>query len=127
VVNTGVSGAWLQGKDIFENELFRFGGLRSLRGFDEESLFATAYVTGKLEYRYIIEQNSFLFLFLNGAWYENRSRNQYLSDTPYGFGTGITFETKPGIFTISYALGSEQGSQILFRSSKIHFGIINYF
>lgn len=127
VINLGASGAWLEGKDIFENELFRFGGLRSLRGFDEESLFATAFVIGKLEYRYIIEQNSFLFLFFNGAWYENKSRNQYMNDVPYGFGTGITFETKPGIFTISYALGSEQGNRILFRSSKIHFGIINYF
>ncbi|MGV2480191.1 UNVERIFIED_CONTAM: BamA/TamA family outer membrane protein, partial [Salmonella enterica subsp. enterica serovar Weltevreden] len=32
------------GNVIYRNELFRIGGLRTLRGFDEESIYASSYV-----------------------------------------------------------------------------------
>jgi len=127
VINIGIAGAWLQSNNIFSNELYRFGGLKSLRGFDESSLLASAYAIGKIEYRFILEQNSYLLLFYNQAWYENDSRESLLSDTPYGFGAGITFDTKLGIFSFTYALGSQQSNPIEFRAAKVHFGLVNYF
>jgi hypothetical protein len=48
-------------------------------------------------------------------------------DTPFGFGAGISFETKAGIFSINYALGKQFNNPIELRSGKIHFGIVNYF
>jgi hypothetical protein len=54
-------------------------------------------------------------------------RNSYFHDIPYSFGAGISFQTKAGIFSMNYALGSEQGNPIQFRGAKIHFGFINYF
>ncbi len=57
-IKLGAQGAFLQGETTFQNELFRIGGLKSLRGFDEESIFASAFSIIKLEYRYILEQNS---------------------------------------------------------------------
>jgi outer membrane protein assembly factor BamA len=122
----GIAG-FLESPDIFQNELYRLGGLKSLRGFDEESILASRYVIGKLEYRYLIETNSYLFLFINGMYYESRERNDFRHDTPIGFGAGITFETKLGIFSLNYALGREYSNPIIFRSAKIHFGLINYF
>jgi hemolysin activation/secretion protein len=113
--------------NLFSNELFRIGGLKSLRGFDEESIFASSYSIGKVEYRLILEQNSFLFTFVNAAYYENKSRNINLHDTPLGFGAGINFETKIGIMSVSYALGKQFDNPIYFRNGKIHFGIVNYF
>ncbi len=127
VVNFGLAGGWLYTERIFSNELYRFGGLRSLRGFDEASLLASAFVIGKLEYRFILEQNSYLLLFYNRAWYEDQSREKLLTDTPFGFGAGITFDTKLGIFSFTYALGSQQGNPIEFRAAKVHFGLVNYF
>ena len=59
VLNLGSIGAY-HNPEAFTNELFRIGGLRSLRGFDEESIFASAFVIGKTELRYLLEQNSFL-------------------------------------------------------------------
>ncbi|HET6225408.1 MAG TPA: BamA/TamA family outer membrane protein [Bacteroidia bacterium] len=126
-VKVGVQAAFLQGETTFQNELFRIGGLKSLRGFDEESIFASSYSIFKLEYRYILEQNSYMYLFGDGAWYENNSVKQYVHDTPYGFGAGISFQTKAGIFSINYALGSQFNNPIQLRSGKIHFGIVNYF
>lgn len=127
VVNLGCMGAWLQADPVFSNELYRIGGLRTLRGFDEQSIFASSYVIGKTELRYILEQNSYLLLFFNYAWYEDRSGASIERDTPFGYGAGITFETKLGIFSFTYALGSQKGNPVEFRLAKVHFGLINYF
>jgi outer membrane protein assembly factor BamA len=127
VINPGLLSAYIYNEDLFINELYRIGGLKSLRGFDEESIYASAYTIGKLEYRFLLEQNSFLFSFVNMAWYEDRSNDQFITDTPLGFGAGINFETKIGIMSFSYALGKQFENPILFRNGKIHFGIVNYF
>lgn len=126
-IKTGVQGAWIESESIFTNELFRIGGLRTLRGFDEESIFASAYAIGTVEYRLLLEENSYLYFFGDGAWYENKSVNNYRTDLPFGFGSGISFETKAGIFSINYALGSQQGNPLSLRSGKVHFGIVGLF
>ena len=112
---------------LYENELYRIGGLNLLRGFDEESLWASSYLIGSIEYRLILEQNSNLFVFFDGGWIEKKLTHEYINDIPYGFGAGINFETKTGIFSISYALGSQQNNPILFKTAKIHFGFVNFF
>lgn len=118
--------ATLIGPSLFRNELMRIGGLKTLRGFDEESIWASSYGIGTVEYRYLAEENSYLFLFYNAAWYEDKSIN-FNTDTPMGFGTGISFETKAGIFSVSYALGKQFNNPFQLRSGKIHFGLVNYF
>ncbi len=40
-------------QSVYRNELFRIGGLKTLRGFDEESIFASTYIIPTLEYRYL--------------------------------------------------------------------------
>ncbi len=99
----------------------------TLRGFDEESIFASSYVVGTIEYRFLLEENSWFFAFTDFAWYENNSKDAWDTDTPYGFGTGVTFETKAGIFALTYALGSRYGQPIELRSGKIHVGFIGLF
>lgn len=112
---------------VFKNELFRIGGLRTLRGFDEESIYTSSYVIPTLEYRFLFSQNSNILLFAEGAWYENNSGSAYFSDQPYSFGAGINFDTKAGIFSLNYALGSQKGNGIDIRSGKIHFGLTALF
>jgi len=127
VIMTGLLSGALVNENLFTNELFRIGGLKTLKGFDEESILASSYVIGIIESRFQLEQNSFLFLFFNTAWYERNYRGTYVNDTPLGFGAGITFETKLGIFSLNYALGKEFDNQVQFRAAKVHFGLVNYF
>jgi outer membrane protein assembly factor BamA len=108
---------------IFTNELFRIGGFKTLRGFDEESIFASLYFIPTLEYRLLFAQNSYALLFAEGAWYENNSNRAYISDTPLSFGAGINFETKAGILSINYALGNQFNNGFDLRNGKIHFGL----
>ena len=112
--------------EIFQNELYRFGGINSFRGFNEEELFASTKFITTLEYRFIVDRNSNAFLFYDQAFYENTALN-YLKDNPFGIGAGFSFGTKLGIFTISYALGKQLNNNLDFRSGKIHFGYTAYF
>ncbi|MBX7182688.1 MAG: hypothetical protein K1X82_11275 [Bacteroidia bacterium] len=127
VIKTRLQGATMYNEQLFQNELYRIGGLRTLRGFDEESIFVSSYGIGTIEYRFLLETNSYFYGFFDGAWYERNTPNRYLRDTPYGFGAGISFETKLGIFTLNYALGSQFGKLSQIRAAKIHFGIISQF
>lgn len=120
--------AYVQNAQILRNELYRIGGLKTLRGFNEETIFVSAYAINTIEYRFILEKNSNLNVFLDYAYIENKIYNtEAIYDTPFGFGVGSTFETGAGIFSISYAVGSQQDNPIDFRGAKVHFGFLNYF
>ncbi|MDC0257877.1 hypothetical protein OAK35_03940 [Crocinitomicaceae bacterium] len=112
--------------EIFQNEVFRFGGLTEQRGFNEDELLATTRTSFVAEYRFLLDRNSHVFAFFDQTWYENVSGN-YFNDAPYGFGLGFSFRTNLGVFSISYALGSQFDAPIQFSSSKVHFGYIAYF
>lgn len=111
---------------IFENEVYRYGGLNSQRGFNEDELFATMKTTATLEYRFLLDRNSHVFAFYDQSWYENNSNNYY-NDSPFGFGVGFSFATKLGVFSISYALGKQFNNPLKLNNSKIHFGYIVFF
>lgn len=115
------------GNTIYKNELFRIGGLRTLRGFDEESIYASTYVIPTIEYRFLFEKNSNLFVFGEGAWYENNNVTGYTNDTPISVGAGINFETKAGIFNLSYAIGKQFSNSFDIRIGKIHAGLTALF
>ncbi|MEP7280227.1 MAG: hypothetical protein ABI813_16390 [Bacteroidota bacterium] len=121
------TGGWLQSPSIFRNELFQLGGYRLMRGFDEESIFASRYAVTTAEYRYLVGLNSFFFVFADGGWAQNKSVSVQTSNTYIGLGLGMAFETKAGIFNISYANGKRNDLKFDLRQSKIHIGYLNYF
>ena len=122
-----VRSAILLNENIFRNELYRIGGLKTLRGFNEQAIFASSYAIGTVEYRFLLEQNSNIFVFFDQGWYEDQVRADAVRDTPFGFGAGISFETGAGIFSLTYALGKQFDNEIQFRDGKIHFGFISFF
>ncbi|PWT75170.1 MAG: hypothetical protein C5B59_09565 [Bacteroidetes bacterium] len=126
-IKLGASGGVFQSPTTFRNEVFQIGGYKLLRGFDEESILAAQYAVGTLEYRYLIAQNSFLFSFLDFGWAKNDIPGYYLNNTYLGFGAGLAFETKAGIFNISYAVGKRDDQSLNFRQAKIHLGYVNFF
>lgn len=122
-------GANLFNDQLFNNEAYRIGGLLNLRGVDEESIFATSYVITRTEIRYQFDRQGYVFGFFDASWYENLSVNRIgaARDIPYATGLGITFGTKAGLFSLSYALGSQQGNPFLLRAAKVHFGFLSLF
>ena len=127
-IKTSIEGKLFYSKLILENEKYRIGGLKNLRGFDDQSIYTPYYSLANIEYRYLLSKNSFFYSFFNVALVkDNRGIAGKPVDFPYGFGAGIALETKVGIFGLSYAMGTQLGNPITFKSSKIHFGYVNYF
>ena len=123
----GVNAGVFQSPNSLRNEVFQIGGYKLLRGFDEESILAAQYAVGTIEYRYLIAQNSFLFSFVDFGWAKNNIPGYNLNNKFLGFGIGLAFETKAGIFNISYAIGKRDDSNLNLRQAKIHLGYVNFF
>ncbi len=126
VLRFGTNAETYYAPEIYENERFRFGGLTTLRGFNEDELFATTKAILTLEYRFLVDQNSHAFAFFDQGMYENTSTS-YERDFPFGFGAGFSFGTQLGIFSISYGIGKQFDNPVLLKNGKVHFGYIAYF
>ncbi|WP_026260113.1 POTRA domain-containing protein [Segetibacter koreensis] len=125
IVKTGINAGWYESPSYFRNELFQIGGYRLLRGFDEESIYANKYVVGTVEYRYLVGLNSNFFIFSDAGWTSNPIIKQ--SNTYLGAGVGLSFETKGGIFNVSYAVGKRNDLSFDIKQSKIHIGYVSIF
>jgi len=126
-VKLAINGGVYNSPTTYRNELFRIGGYKLLRGQDEESILASQYAVGTLEFRYLIGMNSFLFTFLDYGWAKNTVPGYNLNNRFIGTGLGIAFETKAGIFNMSYALGQRDDTKFNFHDAKIHLGYVSFF
>jgi len=115
-------------KPVYANEQYRLGGNKLLRGFDEESLFATRFAVATAEFRLLLSQNAYMAAFTDYGYLENiTDRNRFFL-RPWGLGAGLNIETQAGIFGISLAVGRrDAGDTVDWRSPKFHLGYVNLF
>jgi len=121
-----IEGGTVNSDNLVLSDLYRVGGLKTLRGFNENNYYATNYAIYTMEYRYFTDESSYVMLFVNQAYLDNQLNNGY-TDWPIGFGTGISFSTKAGIFQFIYALGNAKDQPLNLNLSKIHFGLVSRF
>ena len=57
----------------------------------------------------------------------DRSQQKSAARQFIGAGLGMAFETKAGIFNITFAAGKRDDQKLNVRQSKIHLGYVNYF
>lgn len=127
-IKATLNGGYYNSPQIFRNDLFQIGGYKLLRGFNEESIYATRYAVFSAEYRYLVGLNSYLFAFTDVGMVKNSYQTVNANNQFLGVGLGILFETKAGLLNISYALGKRDDVKFNIReASKLHFGYINYF
>lgn len=117
--------AYLHSDDYLTNELYRFGGINSLRGFDENSIDASFYTTIAIEYRYVLNPNLFVHTLTDGGYFENPIHHR--KHKLYSFGIGIGMSTKSGLFRLLVANGTIQGNQPVFANSKVHLSMTSRF
>ena len=104
-IKTALNSGLYNSPNIFRNELFQLGGYRLLRGFTEESIYATQYAVGSVEYRYRLSLNSNLFGFVDVGVVKNKFQSINVNNNFLGTGLGLLFETKFGLLNLSYAIG----------------------
>lgn len=100
------------------NELYRFGGINSIRGFSENSLQANLASTLITEYQYFLTPTLFIHSILDYGYYEDKINNAQNKLLGLGFGFGLV--TKNGIFNLIYANGSSNQQPITTSNSIIH-------
>lgn len=112
--------------NLLLNDLFRLGGLKSIRGFNENYFYAQRYIYLNIEPRYYFDNNSYFLIFADGGLLEN-GVNHSGRDMPVSFGGGFSLETGNGLFNFIYAVGQSNTQPIGFNYSRIHFGYTGRF
>ncbi|CAA9200576.1 BamA/TamA family outer membrane protein [Flavobacterium collinsii] len=105
---------YLKSQNYITNELFRFGGTNSVRGFAENSLqgnFASMLLT---EYRYKVSNNLYINSIIDFAIYQDLTNNQNLNKLQKlsGVGIGTTIQTTSGLLRINLSNGGENLQEI---------------
>jgi hypothetical protein len=120
-----LSSQFLISDQYFNNELYRFGGINSVRGFAENDLIANQYTILRTEYRYLLDSNLMAKTVLDLGTYKNEQDD--IDDNILGYGLGLGLNSKSGLFSIviANAISSDRDSNL--SNTKIHIGFISYF
>ena len=111
---------------LYQNDLFRLGGITTLRGFNENTFFASSYAIASLEYRIYVANQSYFLVFADQGYLNNEVQGFEFEDFPIGFGMGLAIQTKGGLFKLIYSLGNAEEQPLGFQQAKIHFGLTSF-
>ena len=125
-------GEGLFNQQFFLNDLFRLGGLNSLRGFNENQFYTNAYGVGTVEFRQFTGPEGYVFIFADQALlqaYDPGLLSVHTLDRPTGLGAGLSFRTAAGLFQFVYSVGRSEflNTGFSLSNSKVHFGLTSRF
>jgi outer membrane protein assembly factor BamA len=104
------------------SEQIRFGGARTLRGYQEDAFRGTLVAWVNAEYR-LISGKSRVFAFCDFGAFQRLETSGWVRGTRWGYGFGLRIDTKAGLFGIDYGLGEGDGVM----RGKVHVGLVNRF
>ena len=118
ILQTQVEAYHLISKEILYNELYRFGGVYSIRGFHENSLLAQSLFGLYTEYRYMLSSTMYAHSILDYAYYQEP--NSGMKGNLYALGVGFGIQTGSGLFNIIYANGIQPNTDFKLSNSIFH-------
>ncbi|OGS78640.1 MAG: hypothetical protein A3G95_08370 [Flavobacteria bacterium RIFCSPLOWO2_12_FULL_31_7] len=116
---------FLQSNDYFTNELYRFGGIQSIRGFNENSLQGNVFSGIFAEYRYIASPNLYFYSITDFGYFQDKANNA--KDQLYGLGFGFGLLSNGGLFNLVYANGNTGNQTIKLSNSIVQISFKTYF
>ena len=116
---------FLQSTNYYTNELYRFGGIQSIRGFNENSLQGNVFSGIFAEYRYVASSNLYFYSITDFGYYQDKANNS--KDQLYGLGFGFGLLSNGGLFNLVYANGSTSNQTIKLSNSIIQISFKTYF
>lgn len=125
IINLKSQNYFLKSKNYITNELYRFGGINSIRGFLENSLQANLMIGIMTEYRYLVSPNLYFNSILDYCYYEDpiispiKNNNEKL----LGIGLGLGIQTPNGLLKFSITNGKTKTEEIKFPNTIV---TINY-
>ena len=121
VINIKSQNFYLQSDDYIINELYRFGGINSIRGFNENSLQGNIFSSILTEYRYVLSPSIYMHSIIDYAYFQDKTTNLKGNLLGLGFGFGIL--TKNGLLNLVYANGSTKDQAIKLSSSIVQISL----
>jgi surface antigen Omp85-like protein len=118
IISLRTQNYYLKSNNYIINELFRFGGINSVRGFNENSLQGNTLASILTEYRYRITQSLYLHSITDYGYFDDRASDN--SGTLFGFGLGFGLLTKNGLLNLVYANGNANHQEIKLSNSIVH-------
>jgi len=117
----------ISGDRIDEGDAFRFGGMKTLRGYREREFIATRALWANFENRFTLSSDFILFPFFDIAYIYHPvlppRLNSSFESLLYGYGLGLKIFSKIGWLNLIYALGRGDS----FKTGKIHIGVESEF
>jgi hemolysin activation/secretion protein len=115
--------ALLNSTNYFDNELFRIGGNKSIRGFNEQSIFVKNYLLQNIEFRYQTSKSSFMYTITDLALITTTNSKEKL----YSFGLGYLFNSNSSQINISTAVGTNTKNPLDFKNTQFFVNWVNFF
>lgn len=121
-ININSQNFYLNSKNYISNELFRFGGMNSIRGFLENSLQANFNALILTEYRHIPSKSLYVNSIIDYGLYQDltstTNKNKVKKLIGIGVGTGI--QTTNGLLKITLTNGAENASELQLYNTIIN-------
>lgn len=118
IINIKSQNFYLQSKNYIVNELSRFGGINSIRGFNENSLQGNTFTSLLTEYRYVLAPTLYIHSIIDYGYLQDNTVDTNENLLGLGFGFGLL--SKNGLFNIVYANGSTNNQAIKLSNSIVH-------
>jgi hypothetical protein len=125
IIYINVESFLLNSNNYYLNEMLLFGGINSIRGFEENSIPTNKMFLINSEFRFKLNNDIYINSIIDSAYYENIIENNSINI--YGVGFGLNINTNSGVFRINYANGIRKGQDINLKLSKIHLSFSNIF
>lgn len=116
---------FLKSDNYLTNELYRFGGINSIRGFRENSLQGNFFSGIITEYRYLATPTLFIHSISDFGYFEDKTtleQNKIL-----GLGIGFELLTNNGLLHLVYSNGSFTDQNIKLSNSIIQLSFKTFF
>lgn len=125
IINLRTQNFYLKSDNYISNELQYFGGINSIRGFNENSLQGNLYSLLLAEYRFVAAENIYIHTITDYGYYQDEAASTKNRLLGLGFGFGLL--TNNGLFNIIYANGSTNSQNIKLSNSIVHISFKTYF
>lgn len=112
---------YLQSDQYIINELYRFGGINSIRGFNENSLQGNFFSSLISEYRYLVSPEIYIHSIIDYGYYSDATSSK--KDNLFGYGFGFGLLTKNGLLNMVYANGNSRNENIQLSNSIVHLSL----
>ena len=108
----------MNSENFVTNELFRFGGISSIRGFQEGSIYANEYFITNFDLIFLLNKSTGIFSLFDFSKYKNINLN--IDEKIYSAGFGLKTLSNQSIITIFFASGNTWGKKLNIEDAKIN-------